>query len=82
LSFTGLTCDQFLERDGAAKEEFRGSRFAASTSELPCTPDAITAAAEDSIVADIDDVMKTIYAEAGQTGSLYLMAEETDVESS
>ena len=82
MSFTGLTCDQFLKRDGEPKQESRGSRFAAITSELPWTPEAITAASEDSIVAGIDDVMKTIYAEAGQTGSLYLMAEETEVESS
>ena len=61
---------------------YSGSRFAKITFELPCTPDVISVAAENSIIADDDDAMKTIYAEAGQTGSLYLMAEETEVKSS
>jgi hypothetical protein len=71
-----------LERDGEAKDTFLRSRFATIASELPCTPEAITAAAEDSIALDDDDVMKAIYAGAAQTGSLYLMAEETEEESS
>jgi hypothetical protein len=48
---------------------------------MPCTPEAITAAAEDSMVLDDDDVMNTIHALAGETRLPTLTAEETEEES-
>jgi hypothetical protein len=71
-----------LDRDVAARETFSGSQFSKIASELLGTSEAITAAAEDSMALDDDDVMNTIHALAGETGLPSLTAEETEEESS